>query len=118
MIALTTKTAIILMVAFSMIGPVGLMLLKSGSKNIRKGILHPVKYYHLGLGFVILAFSFIFYTFLLRFGPVNTLYPLNSLNYVWITIFSVKFLKEKMNAWKITGMCLIILSVILIGIGS
>ncbi len=118
MIMITTRTAIIIMVLFSMIGPIGLMLLKYGSRNIRKGIMHPFKHYHLLLGLGILVFSFIFYSFMLRFGDVNVLYPLNALNYVWITLFSVKFLNEKMNTWKLAGILLIMASVVLIGIGS
>lgn len=114
----TSKIAIIALILFSYIGAHGFVFIKYGSKNIRKCLKNPIKNYQLFLGLAILVFSFIFYSVILRFGEVSVLYPITSLGYVWITLLSMKHFNEKINSWKLCGVFLIIISVILIGIGS
>ena len=54
----------------------------------------------------------------LRGGDLSVLYPFVSLNYIWVSLLSVRFLGEKMNRLKWLGVALIILGVSFIGIGS
>jgi len=46
------------------------------------------------------------------------LYPILSIGYVWISLFSIIFLEEKMNMDKWLGILLIIFGVVFIGFGS
>lgn len=115
---ITTWMVIACMVLTSILGSYGMIFLKHGSKNIRKSIRHPIIYYHLFLGLFILGASFIVYMVLLRFEDISTIYPITALNYVWVVILSIKHFNEKMNAWKLTGIFFIMISVILIAIGS
>lgn len=62
--------------------------------------------------------STIFYIIALRQEELSIVYPLVSLSYVWTTLFSVKFLHEKMNKYKGIALIGILLGVILIGLGS
>jgi uncharacterized membrane protein len=39
------------------------------------------------------------------------------MQYIWISILSVKYLKEKMNAFKWAGIGLIVVGAFLIGLG-
>ena len=54
----------------------------------------------------------------LRGGELSVLYPFISLSYVWVSLLSIKILKEKMNSFKWMGVALIIIGVSFIGFGS
>ncbi len=58
--------------------------------------------------------SAVIYVWALKYGRLSLLYPITSLSYVWVSLLSVKFLKENMNNYKWIGISLIILGVILI----
>lgn len=64
-----------------------------------------------GLGMIIFVIA-------LRDGDLSVLYPLSSLGFVWVSVYSTKFLGEKMNKFKWIGIILIIIGVSLIGIRS
>lgn len=72
----------------------------------------------LWLGLFLYGLSFIFYIAALREESLSVLYPLVSMTYIWTTYFSVRFLGEKMNIWKWSGLLGIIAGVIIIGLGS
>lgn len=96
----------------TIIGAFGAILLKKGSG--KKPIINSRIFFGLSL----YAFSTIIYLIALKREKLSVLYPIISFVYVWISIFSVKMLKEKMNFLKLTGIALIILGVVFIGFGS
>ena len=102
----------------TVIGSFGSLLLKFGSKDFSLNILKLLKNYKLILGLLIYVFTSVLFIIALRGGPLSVLYPITSLTYIWIGFLSVKFLKEKMNRFKWTGIVFIIIGVILIGVGS
>jgi multidrug transporter EmrE-like cation transporter len=51
----------------------------------------------------------------LRYGELSVLYPIIALTYVWVSILSVALLGETMNAFKIVGLCVIVLGVTVLG---
>lgn len=69
-----------------------------------------------GLG--LYAIGFICYFFGLRGGELSVLYPLNSLSYVWVGLYSNWFLHERFTKLKIFGIFLVIIGAILVGLGS
>jgi len=69
-------------------------------------------------GMLLYGISALLFVYALKFGDLSTLYSLVSLSYLWITLLSIIFLKEKMNAYKCLGITLIILAVIFIGLGA
>ena len=86
---------------------INLLHLKSLIKNY---LLFGAIFLHAsGIGFTIVA---------LKGGELSILYPLSSLGNVWAAFLSIKFLGEKMNISKWSGIFLIILGAALIGIGS
>lgn len=101
----------------TILGSIGALLFKIVSKDIS----HPIKVL-LKLQFYIGAFlygiSAIMFVFALRFGDLSALYPVAALNYVWVSLLSVAFLKEKMNRYRWFGIFLIILGVVAIGVGA
>ena len=69
-------------------------------------------------GLLFMSLSVAFYLAALRKEELSVVYPLVSTTYIWITIFSVKKLGEKMDVWKWIGLIGVIIGVALVGIGS
>jgi multidrug transporter EmrE-like cation transporter len=51
----------------------------------------------------------------LRYGELSVLYPIIALTYVWVTMLSVGFLGESLNAFKVLGLAFIVLGVAVLG---
>lgn len=54
----------------------------------------------------------------LQHGELSVLYPLISLNYVWVAIVAVILFKEPMNLPKAAGICIIMAGVAVLGKGA
>ena len=77
-------------------------------ENLLKGII--------GLGGVPVILGLI--QIIKPFVVDTRLYPVISMSYVWVALFSKVFLHEEMNKYKWLGIILIVGGVILIGFGS
>lgn len=53
---------------------------------------------------------------ILSFADLSLAFPLDSLQYVIITLFAIIFLKEKVDKWRWIGIAIIIAGVIVVGI--
>ena len=103
----------------ALVGSVGTILIKQATKSSHKfSLLKVVKSYSAWAGFSLYGISTIFYIFALRKEQLSIVYPLVATSYLWTTLFSIKYLGEKMNSKKWIGLMGIILGVILIGIGG
>ena len=111
---MTTELGLIGLVVFAtIIGSFGSLYLKKASKNFNfsfNGIFN----FELIFGIFIYFLATLIFIAALRKGELNVLYPVTSLSYVWVSLLSVKFLKEKINRFKVGGIFLIILGVIAI----
>ena len=111
----TELWAIGLVVISTIIGSFGSLYLKKASQHFKltlKSLFHN----HLITGVLLYLSSTIFFIIALRGGNVNTLYPITSLGYIWVSILSIKLLNEKINYNKWLGITLIIIGVILMSI--
>lgn len=107
--------AIIIVLLLSIFGAYVSILFKQASRKFRfsfEGIFRNYKLIFALFGYGIGALVFVY---LLKFVEVSILYPLVSASYIWVSLFSIKFLKERMNKLKWIGICLIIFGVSLIG---
>jgi len=52
----------------------------------------------------------------LKYGELSVLYPFVALSYIWAVLFSIRFLKERMNSLKWIGVFLILIGVLFISI--
>ena len=50
----------------------------------------------------------------LRGHELSVLYPIASLNYVWVSLLSMKYLNEKMNGFKWAGISCILIGMIFV----
>lgn len=100
----------------SLIGSLGNLMVKLGANKYSFWRLWRSGY--LWGGLVFYGLSVLAYVFVLRIEELSVVYPLVSMSYIWTTIFSIKYLGEKMNKWKWIGLSGIILGIVLIGVGS
>ncbi|MFA5142276.1 MAG: EamA family transporter [Candidatus Woesearchaeota archaeon] len=114
----TSIFAIIGVLIASFIGACGALLLKKGSGTLKKNVWGLLKNYNLILGIGAYAVSSFIFIPLLKYGDLSVLYPTASATYLWVILFSIKFLDEKMNYHKWLGVISIIMGIFLIGLGS
>jgi len=107
-----------LTVLATLIGSVGALLFKYVSEHVHRNFLALFKKPSLYVGVFFYGIASLIFVFALRFGDLSTLYPIAGLSYVWISLLSIKFLKEKMNDVKWFGIILILIGVALISLGA
>jgi len=78
-----------------------LTLKKIINKNLIKGVF-------------LYILSTIFYVLSLKNGDLSIIYPLSSLNYIFIIFLSKRYLNEKINKYKFIGIFMIIIGSIFV----
>ncbi|HLC89121.1 MAG TPA: EamA family transporter [Candidatus Nanoarchaeia archaeon] len=107
----------VLLVLFgSLIGASGTLIIKKGTNKF--SFFQLLKSKNLWMGLLLYCVSMIVYVLALSQERLSVIYPIASTAYIWTTLFSVKFLGEKMNPWKWLALSGIIVGVTLIGLGS
>ena len=114
----TQLWAIGLVMAATLVGAFGPILLKRASESKLSKISALMKNYNLFGGIALYAAGTLLFIPALKGGDLSVLYPFVALTYVWVSLLSVKFLGERMNRTKWTGIALIIVGVAFIGLGS
>jgi drug/metabolite transporter (DMT)-like permease len=69
-------------------------------------------------GFGLHACNALLLIFALKSGELSILWPLYALSYVWVAFLSAYFFGDRINAWKVAGIALIICGVALLGRAS
>jgi len=105
---------LILLLLGTIIGSCGSIYLKLGAKDFNLNLIKQIRNKNIILGLFLFAFSAMLYMFLLKTEPLSILYPLTSLGYIWVALFSVAVLKEKMSLPKWLGIACIIVGIFLI----
>ena len=107
-----------LIVVGGFVGSFAPILLKLGMNTVhRHNLAQSFFNKYLIAGLFIYALSYIMSIPALKGGDLSILYPLLALSYIWVSIFSIFLLSEKMNRIKWLGIFLIIVGVSLIGLG-
>ena len=99
----------------------GLVLIKSGGSDLKIGMDSGIFNLNISLkmllGMLLYVCSFLLFVFIVPRFNLSYIYPLAAgILYVIITLISVLYLKEKLTAWQISGMFMILLGVIAINI--
>jgi len=110
--------AIWLVILGTLIGSFGPILLKKAAHRLKLNIKSIITDKYLIGGVVLYGLATIVFIPALKGGELSVLYPFVALSYVWVSLLSVRFLNEKMNALKWIGILLIILGVTFIGLGA
>ena len=114
----TQLWAIGLVILATLIGAFGPILLKKASAKKLSSLSSLLANYPLFGGVALYGVGTVLFIPALKGGDLSVLYPFVALTYIWVSLLSVKFLGEKMNKLKWTGIILIIIGVSFIGIGS
>jgi uncharacterized membrane protein len=109
---------ILLIFGATVLGAIGSLYMKKGSGKFNLNPLKQMKNKNLILGIFFFGISSVVYVLALKRGNLSIVYPLTSLTYVWISLLSVKFLNEKMNVFKWSGIALIMMGISLIALFS
>ena len=114
----TQLWAIGLVFIVGIVGDLGPIYLKKGSEKINFSKFSTIyKNRPLIIGILIYGLSMIIFIPALKGGDLSVLYPFVGLVYVWVSIYSIFMLKEKMNLLKWLGIATIMLGVSFIGLG-
>lgn len=62
-------------------------------------------------GILLYAVGFVFLLISYRGGEASVLYPIFASSYVWVVLLSNYWFNEVINAWKITGVLVIVLGI-------
>jgi len=110
--------AFLLVLLSSIIGAFGPIFFKKASKSFSLNIIKIVQDKNLIIGAACYGLATIIFIPALKGGDLSVIYPLVSMVYIFVSLYSIKFLKEKMNYFKWLGVAFIILGVTFIGIGA
>ena len=113
----TELWAIGLVLTLGFIGGLAPVYLKQGSTLIKFSDFSTIyKNPFLIIGAAIYSIGIIGFVIALRGGELSVLYPLEGLGYVWVCVYSLFLLKERMTLLKWIGIFTIVIGVTLIGI--
>lgn len=113
------KIIIVLIAVIStLLGATGALCFKKGSTKFRLTIPGIIKNKFFVVGLFLYALATILILFTYKTADLSFVYPLVSLSYVWVAIFSRLFLKEKLNKFKWLGILLIVMGIALINISN
>lgn len=107
----------ILVMVATIMGAFGSLYLKFGSKK-RTDIKNIFKNHQIIIGFVLYGGSTVPFIAALKFGELSFVYPLTALSYVWVTLLSKKYLKERITKNKVLGIIMIMIGIFLISLSS
>ncbi|MBS3124400.1 multidrug transporter [Candidatus Woesearchaeota archaeon] len=110
-----TTIGIMLMVICTIFTALGQLFFKFGSSTIQLNIWSLITNYNLIIGFFFYGLGAILLVVALKFGPLSLLFPIVSLNFIWVTVISSVVFKEVINSFKINALILIIIGIFLIG---
>ena len=102
----------------TLLGSMGPIFLKKGSAGFGLSFKGVLQNYNFIIGVMFYGLGTVMFIPALRGGELSVLYPLVSTTYIWVSLLSMKMLKEKMNSKKWIGIFIIILGVAMIGFGA
>ena len=103
------RNGILLMIVSSICACVGQLMWKLSSEQGVFWMLLGFVFYGIGALVMLVAY---------RFGSLSVLQPMLSLNYVLSIVLAAVVLREAITLWRVIGILIIILGVVLIGGGD
>lgn len=124
--ALTRRESIALVVVCTFIGAAAQILLKIGAnwfKSVDMAALLAspwmvLQNFALIGGLALYGLFTLLFIFALRDGELSVMYPVITLNYVWVMLLSVFLFHEPLTAFKVCGVTAIMAGVLILGRGG
>jgi drug/metabolite transporter (DMT)-like permease len=114
----TPISSIVLVVVGAFIGSFGAVFLKSGASRLQFHWKTLLFNWRLAAGVLAFVISSFFFVKGIKYGELSVLYPMASLGYVSTLAWSRIFFHEPFTRNKFVGVCLILIGVALLGLGS
>ena len=112
----TPMSSMLLILCASVLGSLGAVFLKLGAARLN-GLWSLVNW-QLAVGVSLYLGSSVFYGFGIKNGQISVLYPMVSLGYVWTLGWGRLIFNERFTTQKFTGLALILLGVLCVGLGN
>jgi drug/metabolite transporter (DMT)-like permease len=121
---LTRKESILLVVFCTFISAAAQVFFKIGANQLRSmggataAMARPwilLQNFRLIGGLALYGLFTLFFIFALRDGELSVVYPIITLNYVWVMLLSVVLFHEALNPFKVGGVAAIMLGVMIVG---
>lgn len=113
--------ALLLLVVGTWFSATGMFVLKLTADrfgdSITDGIVSVLLHWRFWIACALYGASFLCYLVVLRELPISIAYPLTSMNYIWAALLARRYLGERVDAWRWTGIGLIIMGITLITLG-
>jgi len=114
----TKKWALALMIIITFIFTIGNSMLKRAADNFSWDIMASIFNVYLIGGLFLVFVGGILFIIALKHGELSILYPIISLSFVWVALFSHFIFGELLYLWQYFGIFIIILGVAFLGVGS
>ncbi|MBU0980432.1 MAG: EamA family transporter [Nanoarchaeota archaeon] len=114
----TSIFSIIATLGACVMGAYASVLMKKASASFTFNLRKLMRNSHLIIAVALYGISTLIFIPALKYGELSVLYPLVATTYIWVSFFSMWFLKERMNTWKWAGIAIIIIGVAFIGFSS
>ena len=114
----TKLRSVLLVLSTTLLVSSAQILWKIGSATLKPDVLSILSNYYILAGIVLYSVGGTLLILSFRGGDVSVLYPILATSYIWVSLLSIRFLGEAMNAFKWIGIASIITGIILIGYGS
>lgn len=103
-----------LIIIATWIGAYGALYLKKGARELKGSLIQKITNKKIWSGLMLYGLASVFSLMALKYENVSIIYPLTSMSYIWVALLSKKYLNEDLNKYKIIGIALIILGVVLL----
>ena len=105
---------ILVLIIATLFSATGMFFLKKSATTFKLNPIAIITNWQFMLACGLYLLSLGLYVIVLKYIPISIAYPLTSINYVWAAGLSAKYLGEKVDVWRWTGIGLIIFGIILI----
>ena len=103
----------------TILGAAAQVLMKTGANHMAQpGLLAMATNLPLMGGYCLYGISTLLLVLALKDGELSLLYPVIALTYVWVTVLSFLIFHDRINAWKLAGIVLIVSGVAVLGKGG
>lgn len=104
---------IFIVLSMTLFGALGSLFLKKAADSM-KSVMSLLLNFNFYIGVVLFCLGALINIVGLRYVPYSILFPIKSLAYVWTIIIAKIFLKEKLTKYKLLGMSILILGVLIL----
>jgi len=100
----------------TLFGAAAQILIKYGANGLATGSpLEMITSVPLVSGYALYGISTMLLVLALRDGELSILYPVIALTYVWVTLLSLHFFRERLNLYKLAGVTVVVAGVAILG---